>query len=106
MGMPTEQETGLAVLTPACRLMLQVATEQRRHKLSYHLQPHGRPRRIRQCCWGSGATRTAAGLAAKVTMQRGVDVDILAQGAGKGKALEFLPEELHSAGSSLIEGCR
>lgn len=39
-----------------------------------------------------------AGLAAKVIYSGGIDVDVLAQGAGKGKALEFILNELKQAG--------
>jgi hypothetical protein len=59
----------------------QVASEQRRHKLSYHLQ-RSTPEADEAVLQGLRESLAAAGLAAKVIYSGGVDVDVLAQGAG------------------------
>jgi hypothetical protein len=59
----------------------QVASEQRRHKLSYHLQ-RSTPEADEALLQGLRDSLAAAGLAAKVIYSGGVDVDVLAQGAG------------------------
>ena len=46
----------------------------------------------------------AAGLAAKVVYSGGVDVDVLAVGAGKGKGLAFLLEQMKEMGEYPTDG--
>ena len=75
-----------------------MASEQRRHKLSYHLQ-RSTPEADEAVLQGLRDSLAAAGLAAKVIYSGGMDVDILAQGAGKGKALKFILRELKEAGA-------
>lgn len=64
-----------------CLLRCQVASEQRRHKLSFHLQ-RSTAEADEAVLQGLREALAAAGLAAKVIYSGGVDVDVLAQGAG------------------------
>lgn len=82
---------------------IQAATEQRRHKLSYHLQQTS-PEADQAVLQHLRESLAAAGLAAKVIYSGGVDVDVLAEGAGKGKALEFVLRELQEAGAYPPDG--
>ena len=75
-----------------------MASEQRRHKLSYHLQ-RSTPEADEAVLLGLRDSLAAAGLAAKVIYSGGMDVAILSQGAGKGKALKFILRELKEAGA-------
>ena len=75
-----------------------MASEQRRHKLSYHLQ-RSTPEADEAVLQGLRDSLAAAGLAAKVIYSGGMDVDILAQGAGKGNALKFILRESKEAGA-------
>eukprot|EP00775_Hariotina_reticulata_P009955 gene9955-10110_t len=79
------------------QLTPQVASEQRRHKLSFHLQ-RSTPEEDAAVLAGLRDALKGVGLAAKVIYSGGIDVDVLAQGAGKGKALEFIVNELKQAG--------
>uniref|UniRef100_A0A383VZ45 Sucrose-phosphatase n=1 Tax=Tetradesmus obliquus TaxID=3088 RepID=A0A383VZ45_TETOB len=85
------------------QLAPQVASEQRRHKLSFHLQ-RSTPEADEAVLQGLREGLAAAGLAAKVIYSGGVDVDVLAQGAGKGKALEFILKQLQEAGAYPPDG--
>lgn len=58
-----------------------MASEQRRHKLSFHLQ-RSTAEADEAVLQGLREALAAAGLAAKVIYSGGVDVDVLAQGAG------------------------
>ncbi|MEW5305352.1 MAG: hypothetical protein WDW36_007896 [Sanguina aurantia] len=94
-----------AVLTVARkfegRLKQQDSSEQRRHKLSYILSLEA-PASGEEALSGTGEevlerlrlALAEAGLAAKVVYSGGADVDILAMGAGKGRALEFVVQQL------------
>lgn len=84
-------------------LYIQVASENRRHKISYHLQ-RSTPEADEAVLQQLRDSLAAAGLAAKVIYSGGLDVDILAQGAGKGKALEFILKELKEAGAYPPDG--
>lgn len=86
-----------------CCVSAQVASEQRRHKISYHLQ-RSSPEADAAVLQQLRDSLAAAGLAAKVIYSGGLDVDILAQGAGKGKALEFILKELKEAGAYPPDG--
>lgn len=90
---------------PSCiqSVCLQVASEQRRHKISYHLQ-RSTPEADAAVLRKLRDSFAEAGLAAKVIYSGGVDVDVLAQGAGKGKALEFILKELKEAGAYPKDG--
>jgi sucrose-6-phosphatase len=75
---------------------VQADSEQRRHKLSFHLtaSPERSPEDV------MGALRKGlqeAGVAAKVIYSGGVDVDIISERAGKGCALKFLLQQLRKA---------
>eukprot|EP00878_Enallax_costatus_P000447 GHUV01000538.1.p1 GENE.GHUV01000538.1~~GHUV01000538.1.p1 ORF type:complete len:517 (+),score=116.35 GHUV01000538.1:170-1552(+) len=100
-GWDREKVQQLAAQIPA--LKPQVASEQRRHKISYHLQ-RSTPEADQAVLQQLRDSLAAAGLAAKVIYSGGVDVDILAQGAGKGKALEFILRELQEAGAYPPDG--
>jgi len=95
----------------------QVASEQRRHKLSYKLSPAAAAAAPEAAAAGEAgasastsgvaeqpavarlrAVLAAGGLAAKVVFSGGEDVDILAAGAGKGAALAFVLSRLAAAG--------
>lgn len=86
------------------RLAPQPSSEQRRHKVSFHLQGGGSAEEDRLLLEGLKSDLEAAGLAAKVIYSGGVDVDVLAQGAGKGKALEFLLDQLRALGRWPADG--
>jgi hypothetical protein len=85
-------------------LFSQTATEQRRHKLSYHLTRGPTPSEDEAVIQGLRDALAAAGLAAKVVYSGGVDVDVLAVGAGKGQGLAFLMEQLKEVGRYPTEG--
>lgn len=86
-----------------CCTRAQAPSEQRRHKLSYRLQ-HSSPEDAEAVLCRLRHGLASAGLEAKVVHSGGVDVDILAHGAGKGSALEFLLQALQRAGASPIDG--
>lgn len=78
-------------------LKLQRASEQRPHKLSFH-SPAGEAGRravdaLRAALDARGMTEDVA----KVVYSGGTDVDVLAAGAGKGRALEAVREEARRA---------
>ena len=90
------------VMIAECTLELasvQDPSEQRPHKLSYHLTAEGddAQRVISQL---EGALR-AAGVRAKIIYSGGMDVDILPEGASKGDGLKFLLRQVH-AGKACI----
>lgn len=80
----------------------QAASEQRPHKLSYHLAAKGdeADRVIAQL---EGGLRDK-GIAAKVVYSGGADVDILAAGASKGEALKFLLKQIEAGGGWPTDG--
>jgi hypothetical protein len=80
--------------------LLQVATEQRRHKLSFHLTRGATPADDEAVIQTLRDQLSAAGLTAKVVYSGGVDVDVLAAGAGKGAALAFLLQQLAARGAT------
>ena len=81
---------------------LQDASEQRPHKLSYHLQARGAD--ADQAIDQLKGKLAEAGVDAKVIYSGGVDVDILAAKASKGKGLEFLLQQvrLHIAQMEIV----
>lgn len=81
----------------------QVSSEQRNHKLSFHLHEALQESK-QQLVQQLKEELQAAGLAAKVVYSGGVDVDILASGAGKGCALAFLLEEMKASNKSPLLG--
>jgi Sucrose-6F-phosphate phosphohydrolase len=81
-----------------------VASEQRQHKLSFHLQRAATSAEDEAVLSRLRSALADAGLAAKVIYSGGVDVDILAQGAGKGRALVFLLQQLREAGAYPTDG--
>ncbi|GBF89226.1 hypothetical protein Rsub_02103 [Raphidocelis subcapitata] len=91
-----DRDAAAAVAARLPQLKPQVSSEQRRHKLSYHLSATGRE--AASLLEGLRADLAAAGVGAKVVYSGGVDVDILAAGAGKGRALEFLLGQLRQLG--------
>ena len=78
---------------------MQDPSEQRPHKLSYHLSAKGEDaqRVISQL----GAALKAAGVRARIIYSGGMDVDILPEGASKGDGLKFLLRQVH-AGAACI----
>ena len=72
---------------------LQGASEQRPHKLSYHLSAKGEDAQkvISQL---REALKTA-GVRAKTIYSGGMDVDILPEGASKGEGLKFLLRQVN-----------
>ncbi|KAF8068240.1 SPP1 [Scenedesmus sp. PABB004] len=98
-----DRDAVAAVAGAVPQLTPQVASEQRRHKLSFHLQ-RSTPEADAAVLDGLRAALAAAGQAAKVIYSGGVDVDVLAAGAGKGKALEFILRELQDAGAAPADG--
>eukprot|EP01024_Parvocaulis_polyphysoides_P037767 TRINITY_DN33727_c0_g1_i2.p3 TRINITY_DN33727_c0_g1~~TRINITY_DN33727_c0_g1_i2.p3 ORF type:complete len:283 (+),score=48.91 TRINITY_DN33727_c0_g1_i2:65-913(+) len=80
-------------------LTLQAETEQRPHKISFHLTSKNEAilktleEKLKE-----------ANLKTKVIYSGGVDVDILAEGAGKGMALKFILEKLEKEGRSPAKG--
>ncbi|KAI8467278.1 MAG: sucrose-6F-phosphate phosphohydrolase-domain-containing protein [Monoraphidium minutum] len=81
------------------RLKPQPASEQRRHKVSFHLERGAGSDEDVALLGALRSDLAAAGVAAKVVYSGGVDVDVLAQGAGKGRALEFLLAQLRRLGA-------
>ncbi|KAG2496400.1 hypothetical protein HYH03_005627 [Edaphochlamys debaryana] len=76
-----------------------VASEQRRHKLSYHLDlPRGAGGEAEAVLGKLKDSLKAEGLQVKVVYSGGRDVDLLARGAGKGAALAFLLGRMREAG--------
>ena len=73
---------------------MQDPSEQRPHKLSYHLTAKGDDAQkvISQL---EGALK-AAGMRAKIIYSGGMDVDILPEGASKGDGLKFLLRQVHA----------
>ena len=70
----------------------QEGSEQRPHKVSYHVSLTGSE--AEQLIQKAEAKIRDAGLTAKLIYSGGADLDILPQGASKGKGLEFLLEEV------------
>jgi hydroxymethylpyrimidine pyrophosphatase-like HAD family hydrolase len=66
----------------------QAESEQRPHKLSYHVGASGGA--AKKLIAELEAKLTSAGVTAKLIYSGGVDLDILPQHASKGKGLEFL----------------
>eukprot|EP01026_Neomeris_dumetosa_P061662 TRINITY_DN58218_c0_g1_i1.p1 TRINITY_DN58218_c0_g1~~TRINITY_DN58218_c0_g1_i1.p1 ORF type:complete len:298 (-),score=43.11 TRINITY_DN58218_c0_g1_i1:262-1107(-) len=80
-------------------LTLQAETEQRPHKISFHLTSKNEA--ILKVLEDK---LKEAGLKTKVIYSGGVDVDILAEGAGKGMALKFIIEKLQKEGRTPSKG--
>eukprot|EP01025_Chloroclados_australasicus_P007816 TRINITY_DN12625_c0_g1_i1.p1 TRINITY_DN12625_c0_g1~~TRINITY_DN12625_c0_g1_i1.p1 ORF type:complete len:325 (-),score=20.63 TRINITY_DN12625_c0_g1_i1:336-1181(-) len=80
-------------------LTLQADTEQRPHKISFHLTSKNE-KVIKQL----EDKLKEANLKTKVIYSGGVDVDILAEGAGKGMALQFLLQEFEQEGRTPEKG--
>lgn len=83
---------------------MQQASEQRPHKLSYHLDKAavGDPEAYLQQL---AAALAAAGLGVNLVYSGGRDVDLLALGADKGRALAFLLQQI-PAGCQPPLGCQ
>jgi hypothetical protein len=83
---------------------MQQASEQRPHKLSYHLDKAavGDPEAYLQQL---AAALAAVGLGVNVVYSGGRDVDLLALGADKGRALAFLLQQI-PAGCQPPLGCQ
>lgn len=76
----------------------QAASEQRRHKLSFHLLMEGASQEAKQqAIENLRFMLLRLNLACKVVFSGGKDVDIIASSAGKGKALEFVLNRLKEA---------
>ena len=75
-----------------CALAWQGESEQRPHKVSYHVSVKGKE--AEQQISQLEASLKEQGLAAKVIYSGGADLDILPQHASKGKGLEFLLKEV------------
>lgn len=73
---------------------VQDASEQRPHKLSYHLAAKGEE--AEQVINELESALKGKGISAKVIYSGGADVDILAAGASKGEGLKFLLKQARS----------
>ena len=73
-------------------LRLQEESEQRPHKISYHVSVAGA--NAAKLVQNVEEKLTYAGLTAKLIYSGGADLDVLPQGASKGKGLEFLLSEV------------
>ena len=78
---------------------VQDPSEQRPHKLSYHLTAKGDD--AQKVISQLGEALKAAGVRAKIIYSGGMDVDILPEGASKGDGLKFLLRQVH-AGKACI----
>lgn len=71
---------------------LQEGSEQRPHKVSYHIKL--KQQQAHECIEQLSNELTAQGLSVKVIYSGGEDLDILPAKASKGKGLEFLLKEV------------
>ena len=78
---------------------MQDPSEQRPHKLSYHLTAKGDE--AQSVISQLEEALTAAGVRAKIIYSGGMDVDILPEGASKGDGLKFLLRQVY-AGKACI----
>ncbi len=76
---------------------VQDASEQRPHKLSYHLSAKGED--AQNVISQLQEALKAAGVRAKIIYSGGMDVDILPEGASKGEGLKFLLRQVSLAAS-------
>ncbi|KAK9823869.1 hypothetical protein WJX72_006056 [[Myrmecia] bisecta] len=96
------REAALAAAASIPELKAQAESEQRPHKLSYHLSTKGDA--AKQAISQLEAKLADAGVKAKVIYSGGVDVDILPFNASKGDGLKFLLKEIWDAGGAPKEG--
>ncbi|CAL5220768.1 g2832 [Coccomyxa viridis] len=83
-------------------LKAQDASEQRPHKLSYHLSAKGED--AQNVISQLQEALKAAGVRAKIIYSGGMDVDILPEGASKGEGLKFLLRQIKEAGNEQKDG--
>jgi sucrose-6F-phosphate phosphohydrolase len=83
-------------------LKQQAASEQRPHKLSYHLDAKGDA--AEQVVEHLKEALQGKGIQAKVIYSGGSDVDILAAGASKGDGLKFLLKQIEKGGGLPADG--
>ena len=76
---------------------MQDPSEQRPHKLSYHLSAKGED--AQKVISQLQEALKAAGVRAKIIYSGGMDVDILSEGASKGEGLKFLLRQVSLAAS-------
>eukprot|EP00884_Botryococcus_braunii_P008077 jgi/Botrbrau1/17270/Bobra.0015s0028.1 len=100
-----DRDAALAAAAAFPELRLQAPTEQRPHKISYHLDVEGlKGGKAEDLIASLEQKLKEAGVSAKVIYSGKVDVDILPAGASKGKGLEFLLAEIRAARGEPREG--
>lgn len=82
---------------------VQDPSEQRPHKLSYHLSAKGDD--AQKVISQLQEALKAAGVRAKIIYSGGMDVDILPEGASKGEGLKFLLRQV-SLAAGVSGGCQ
>ncbi|KAK9861895.1 hypothetical protein WJX84_012057 [Apatococcus fuscideae] len=99
-----DREAAIQAAASVPELHPQAASEQRPHKLSYNLQnqPGSNATEIIQRL--QEALDACKGLKAQIIYSGGVDVDILPLSASKGKALDFLLQQMKKQGSYPRDG--